>query len=314
MGRLSKILNIRNRISILFAKGIFNNLEYSQSIHQFEYFRIGVSIFSLISFFFFLIDYDILLAPGGVVNWEISNANVFWFEPHLAKIALLCNLPEEFIFFLFLASYLFTLLCLFLGIYTRINSFFAFLLFMILSYQIEPYLYGVELYQSVFLLFLFIFPSGYSKSIFRKVLSEQTSEIQKIGMRGLQFYLCITYFSAGIGKYNMQSWFNGEFLFLSISDPNYQLLHFPDYLPSIIYKILGITVVTVELGYAFFILVPIIRSLLLFCIIIMHLFIGLFMGLIPFASLLIFANIVCWYPIVLEDIKKSNLITQIIRR
>lgn len=279
---------------------IFAYPSYGYATSQFEYFRIGIALFSLFNFLLFLLDYDVLLAYNGMINWEVTNANSFWFEPHLQKFTnfisptLLLNTLSF--------TYILSLSLLALGYKTGITSILSFSCFLLFSFQLYPYLYGVDLYQSVLLFFLCIFPSGYSKSLFQKKINPTTNSVQQIAVRAIQIYLMITYFSAGIGKVQMPSWLNGEFLFLSISDPTYQLIPFPNYFGASFFAISGCIVVFMELFYPVLVFIPIIRSLLLIGIIGMHAFIVLFMGLVPFGTLLIIINLIAWYPLFRKDL------------
>lgn len=278
---------------------IFANLKYGYADSQFEYFRIGIALFSIFNFGLFLIDYDVFLANTGMINWEVTNANSYWFEPHLQKLTR--YISPSFLVYIGSLIYLSSLMFLVFGIQTRLAAIVSFFCFLVFSVQLFPYLYGVDLYQSVFLLFLCIFPSGYSKTLFIRKNQNDVGQDQQIAIRTIQIYLMITYFSAGLGKIQMPSWLNGEFLYLSISDPTYQLIPFPDLFESQFYVISGCMVVLMELLYPLLMLIPIIRSILLISIVGMHLFILLFMGLIPFGALLIIANLIAWYPLFLSD-------------
>ena len=278
---------------------IFAYPNYGYAKSQFEYYRIALSIFSIFNFFLFIIDYDVLLSANGMINWEVTSANSFWFEPHLQKLTNIFN-PNLLLYsssFIYISSLIF----LALGIKTRLMAILAFACFLLFSVHLHPYLYGVDLYQSVFLFFLCIFPSGYSKTIFSKSSKIDVTSEQQIAMRAVQIYLMITYFSAGLGKIQMPSWLNGEFLFLSISDPTYQLIPFPDNLGYLFFVISGCFVVFIELLYPLLVLIPYIRSFLIINIIGMHLFILLFMGLVPFGTLLIIMNLIAWYPLIIKD-------------
>ncbi|GAB3948727.1 hypothetical protein GCM10028805_23820 [Spirosoma harenae] len=294
---------MKNKLTFILKENIFIFLDYGQAKHQFEYFRIAISLFSLLNFGCFLIDYRIFLVPNGIVTWEVTNANSFWFEPHLLKISSLFSISDTYLLAISTVFYVLSLLCLMLGLYTRLTATIAFIFFLLFSIQLYPFLYGVDLYQSVCLLILCVFPSGYSLSLSSKTANAQIIQQQKIGVRGLQIYLALTYFAAGFGKMQMDSWFNGEFIFLSLSDPTYQLVNFPKDIHYFFYILSGIIVVFAETLYFVFILIPYFRTLLLLVIITMHLLISLFMGLVPFGLLLILINIVSWYPLIFVDIK-----------
>jgi hypothetical protein len=297
---------MKEKLFSVLKQNIFMRLDYGYYKNQFDYFRLVISLFSLFHFASFLLDYKVFLAPNGIVNWEVTNASAFWFEPHLIKISQLFHLENTTVLVVFSTFYIINLMLLALGLFTRFTSIAVFGAFLMFSVQLYPFLYGVDLYLSVCLLMLCIFPSGYALSLKPKSINDKIVNQQQIGMRGIQAYLAVTYLSAGLGKAKMASWLNGEFLFSSISDPNYQLFPFPTGLHYAFYMCLGIFVIITEMFYFILIFIPYVRTLLLFSIIGMHLFIALFMGLVPFGLLLALINIVAWYPLIVSDFKNIH--------
>lgn len=297
---------MRERTLKILNGNVFYNLDYGQSKFQFEYFRIFISLFSIINFLALLFDHVIFLDPDGLISWEVTNASAFWFEPHLQKISNFINIDSRAVLAIFSLSYLTVLIFLLLGLFTRITSILCFIFFNIFSILLYPYQYGVDLYQTVFLLILCIFPSGYNISVSKKprVLSLKLENQQQIGIRAIQLYLCLTYLSAGLGKAKMDSWYDGKFIFLSLSDPSYRLIEFPLDVHYSVFIFLGISVIFLELLYFILVLIPYFRTALIVGISLMHVFIAVFMGLIPFGLLLCFVNIIVWYPLIITDLKK----------
>ncbi len=295
---------MKKKALYLLKENIFCYLDYGQSKYQFEYFRIAIALFSLFNFGAFLYDYEVFVSPNGIINWEVTKASSFWFDPHPARLANWLNMSHETFNIVAICLYVGSLVLLALGVFTRVSSLLAFFFFLVFSLSLYPFLYGVDLYQSVFLLFLTIFPSGYALSLTSKKSDDKILNQQKIAVRGIQIYLALTYFSAGFGKFNMDSWFNGEFLYLSLSDPTYQLLSFTYNVHYGFYVFSGILVVFIEMFYCMLVLIPYVRTVLIITIVGMHLFIALFMGLIPFGVLLMMVNLVVWYPVILTDLKK----------
>jgi hypothetical protein len=105
----------------------------------------------------------------------------------------------------------------------------------------------------------------------------------------------------------MGNWWNGKFIFYLLTDPTiitYSLVS--THLPSFVYAFLGISVVVIESFYVVLVWVPLVRTVLLFFILMMHLFIAVSMGLTAFGILLISLNLVCWYPVLHKDILKCT--------
>lgn len=295
---------IKNNSLRYFVKdNIFYKIDYAQSKYQFEVFRILISVYSLVSFTFYLFDYNLLLSPDGLISWEVTDAYSYWFEPTLFKISNYLQIGQNTILNSAILLYYMSLISLVLGYRVRIAALVAFVLFKILLIQLMPFVHGVELYQTVCLLFLIVFPSGLKLGLFNSKETDEKLLNQKYGIRGLQLYMIFTYFSAGYHKAMMPSWYNGEMFFMAISDPNYLLFEFPTNLPYWVYSIFGILTIILEIGYSIFLLFAFLRSFLIINIIGMHLMIVLFMSLVPFGLLLASINFVLWYPLLFKDLK-----------
>lgn len=294
----------KNFISSLLKENFFYRLDYGQAKNQFGYFRIMTGCLSILFFFFFLLDYNLLLSSTGLVTWEVSNANTFSFEPSFYKLSDFFGIKGNAVQNSAIALYLICLLSIVAGRFVQIAALIAFIIFRTFCIQLVPYVHGVELYQSVFLLFLVIVPSGIARNEGKENIKSNIVKSQQYAVRGLQWFLIFTYTSAGYHKALMPQWYNGEMIYAVISDPNYRLIGFPVNLPSYIYTTLGVSTLVVESGYFILLLIPYLRSILLISVVLMHLFIAAFMALIPFGLLLAGANIVLWYPLIAADFKK----------
>ena len=292
-----------NNIKGFLKDNIFYNIDYGQTKYQFEIFRIAICLFSLISFTFYLIDYNFFLSPDGLVSWEATDAYSNWFEPTLFKLSKYLHIQQSLILNSAILLYYFSFVTILFGYFIRIAAIIAFVLFKMFLIQLLPYVHGVELYQTVFLLFLIVIPSGFKFSLVNSKETPAKLLSQKYGIRGLQLYLIFTYFSAGLHKAIMPAWYNGEMFFMAISDPNYALFKFPTDLHYSIYAVIGILTLIIEMGYSIFLLFRWFRSFLILSIIGMHLAICFFMSLVPFGFLLALINLVLWYPLLLKDVK-----------
>ena len=296
-------------MKILIKENVFYKLEYNQSLGQLDVFRIGVALFSLISMLVLLIDYPLVLAPNGLMNWEVTNANCFWFEPHPYKISKLFNLSDSVVIVTCIGAYLAALIGLIIGVWVRLCAIFALILFVTLTNVMAPYCFGVDVYQTVCLFYLCISPIGYHYALSPKKISDKIIKLQQIAMRGIQFYLIITYLSAGVEKGLMSSWWNGEFIYFVLSDPTILTTHaIPTNWHYLVYAFLGSSVVILESTYFLCVWIPYIRTISIVSIIVMHIFIGIYMELLSFGILLTLLNIVCWYPVLIEDFKKIRTI------
>jgi hypothetical protein len=197
----------------------FYNSDVNYAAEQLEVFRIGIALFSLVSFITLLLDYHIFFAPDGLINWEVTNANSFWFELHPEKIAALTGLGRETTILTIIYLYLTSLILLLLGIWPRVSAIVALILFVTLSNTLSPYGYGVDVYHTVNLFLLCIFPTGYLLSVRTKASALNTKAIREMSVRVLQLYIGLTYLNAGVEKAFMPNWWNGKFIYYLINDP-----------------------------------------------------------------------------------------------
>jgi hypothetical protein len=289
----------------LLKYNFFYRAHLNYAAEQVDVFRVMMVLYSLCSFLFLLLDYPVLLAPHGLINWEVTNASSFWFELHPAKIAALLGVSGDAVMSGIIYTYLAALVLLLLGIWSRISAIIALLLFVTLSNVLSPYGYGVDVYHTVTLFFLAVFPTGYYMVLRPKTGSADMDTVRQLCIRALQLYIGLTYLNAGVEKAFMPNWWNGKFIYYLLSDPT-AITHnlVPLNLPIPVYVTLGILVVLMESLYLFLVWVPMVRTFMVLSIIAMHLFIAWSMGLTAFGILLILLNLVCWYPAMRKDLLK----------
>lgn len=286
-------------------KNILYNLSLNYHKKQIDVFRIAIASFAIISLVTLLLDYHLFFAPDGFINWEVTNASSFWFELHPAKISEFLGADPDYVIASIIIIYLIGLLLLLMGIWTRGAAIISLMCFTGLSNVLSPYGYGVDVYQTVCLFFLCLFPTGYYLSIMPKKDYAELPTIQQISVRVLQIYLCLTYISAGIEKALMSNWWNGKFIFYLVNDPTVMSRPIiPTNWHFMVYAALGIIVVVIESFYFLLAWIPLLRSVLLIMIVGMHIFIAFSMGLFFFGWLLTTLNIVAWYPALIYDFKK----------
>ncbi|MEE1945591.1 hypothetical protein VRU48_10785 [Pedobacter sp. KR3-3] len=297
-----------HKIKSVLKENVFYNISYCYNTNQLEIFRILVALFAIVSMFTLVLDYDVFFAPNGIVNWEVSNANALWFEGHPQKIADLLNLPPQAVMVTILTVYFLALTTLLLGIWTRLSAIVCLVTFTLITNVMSSFAFGVDIYQSVCFFFLTLFPTGYSLSLIKKENYPKLNELKQICIRVLQLYLIITYISAGFEKALMPNWWNGRFIYFLSNDPTIMTTNFfPKDQNILFYAFFGIMVVFIESLYFMLVWFKKTRLYIVLIIISMHLFIALFMDLLFFGVLLIILNVVCWYPVIFEDLKiKEN--------
>jgi hypothetical protein len=115
--------------------------------------------------------------------------------------------------------------------------------------------------------------------------------------RFLQTQLCLIYFFGGIAKCLGPGWWNGTNLWRALTRPPFDLMsadylvRFKHFLP-----IAGVSVWLLEIGYPFFIWNRRLRRPWLIAILLMHVGVGIAMGMYLFASVMIVLNLSAFGP------------------
>ncbi len=110
--------------------------------------------------------------------------------------------------------------------------------------------------------------------------------------RVLQLHLCLIYFFSGIAKAIGPDWWTGESLWRALTQPSFNQIPvgFLAYGKALL-PLAGIGVVVLELGYPVVIWIRRARSLWLTAVCVMHVMIGLTMGMYLFAFIMIVLNL-----------------------
>jgi Vitamin K-dependent gamma-carboxylase len=113
----------------------------------------------------------------------------------------------------------------------------------------------------------------------------------------LQVHLCIIYIFGGLAKCAGPGWWNGNSLWRALTNTPFNIIS-----PEILVKwkdlfpVVGISVWLIELGYPLLIWSKRTRNIWLICIIVMHVAIGLTMGMYLFALVMIVLNVAAFGP------------------
>jgi hypothetical protein len=123
-----------------------------------------------------------------------------------------------------------------------------------------------------------------------------------VAIRLLQIHVCIIYLIAGLSKLQGQTWWNGTAIWLTLGNYEFAPMHFTMYVWFLrflgkyqwIYDGFmtfgGLFTLAFEIGYAFLIWRPRLRWVFLASAILLHGFIGLFMGLTTFSLIMLVMN------------------------
>ena len=167
--------------------------------------------------------------------------------------------------------------------------------------------YGVDALTTTGLFYLMLSPLPDRLALdylWRKKLSNP--QLLGFWRRVLQLHLCLIYFSSGLSKALGRDWWNGTNLWRALTRPPFDLIsadilvRFKYFLP-----VSGMAVWLLEIGYPFFIWRRQIRRPWLIAVLLMHVGIGIAMGMYLFASIMIVLNLAAFGPGVLWADKNS---------
>ena len=159
--------------------------------------------------------------------------------------------------------------------------------------------YGMDNFTTIGLFYLMLSPLPDKCSLdykFRK-LRLKNPQLYGLFRRVLQIHLCIIYFFGGLAKFAGPGWWNGNSLWRALTNTPFNIVS-----PEILVKwkdlfpVVGISAWLIELGYPFLIWSKRTRNIWLICVIMMHVAIGLTMGMYLFALVMIVLNVAAFGP------------------
>lgn len=272
-------------------------------------FRILVGLFSLVSGLLLYADLETFLGPEGWIVWPVSKAHVDPWQVHILDIhnQITRAYPgsELAVVYGIYVVFMIASLGLTIGFYTRFSALLSWVSFYILSNTMYSFTYGVDIFHTITLFYCVCMPvhSAWSIDILRKGYLSQQVSIMPI--RVLQFHLCVVYLAAGGEKMLMDNWWNGEYIWYTLTDPtmmNSDFTWMSEY--PLLVMALGWMTLLVEMGYPIFMWIPYIRVVWLGLVIGLHLFISLYMNMPMFGSIMMILSISAWGASIFSDLQK----------
>ncbi len=190
-------------------------------------------------------------------------------------------------------------LCLLAGLFCRLAAIGGWFLYLSCVKSGLLFAYGVDNFTTIGLFYLMIAPLPDAVSFDQKLLGRRRLNPERLGFhrRVLQLHLCVIYFFGGFSKTLGAGWWNGDSIWRALTRPPFDLIpaevliRCAPLLPA-----MGILVCLLETGYAIFIWPKRTRPFWLAGILLMHLSIGLTMGLYLFALIMIVLNLAAFGP------------------
>lgn len=264
-------------------------------------FRILIALFALIQILVLYPNILEILGYNGYIQWLISE-RIFSTDtlPHIILVASFLKpygISENQSVFIVTYFYLFSLIGLMLGYYTRIMAILAFIAHLTLINTANLYAYGVESFTHLALFYSIFLPRNtiFSLDSYLHKSAQENVETGEILLLIIRIHLCIVYFTTGIAKMGGDQWWNGEATWRALCQPQFAQfdLTFIAQLPWFS-KLLSWSTLLVETAYPLFIWYPQTRRFWLFATVGLHAGIGIFMGLRLFATIMILLNLLVW--------------------
>jgi hypothetical protein len=245
--------------------------------------------------------HDLFASTGkGLVSRVIGEAITSFDSPLIPKLGWLvalgdyAHIGEEAVLSIAWACLVSMGLLLLFGLFSRPAAIIAWFLHLCAAESGGLFAYGADNFMTMGLFYLMLSPLPDRYSLDHRLLKVDLKGPQLLGFwrRVLQVHMCFVYFIGGLAKCLGSGWWNGSNLWRSLTRPPFDLIS-ADILVRFKYvlPILGISICLIELGYPLFIWIKRTRLFWLACILVMHMAIGLAMGMYLFALVMIVLNI-----------------------
>jgi hypothetical protein len=243
--------------------------------------RVGLGVILISQAWMLRTSMEAFFSGTGIIQGELAQAIA---DPGVPRVSYLVQLlaplhiSELTCIHWVCGAYLAGLVFMVLGIFGRPMIAFCWFVHWMLMNTGQTTNYGVDLYTHAFLFYLIWIPSGFRS---------RPSTPARLGLRVLQFQLCLSYFFSALEKSKGEQWWNGELLWRALNLPVYQqfdMLWLAQY--PWITKIAGWGSLLLELGYIVFIWPKKTRSFWVLAIVGLHLGIAFFLGLTLFGLIM----------------------------
>lgn len=268
--------------------------------------RLGVGLQLILYCLSIKRDWTYLLAgSGGLISRNLSEATLSLESPLIPRLGWLVEiggrlgLGEETILSLAWFCLVATGCFLILGLFSRPAAVAAWLLHLGVVKSGDLVSYGMDNLTTIGLFYLMLSPLPDRLSLDHRWWKQSPGDPHLLGFwrRVLQIHLCLIYFFSGVTKALGSGWWDGANLWRALTRPPFDIIS-ADILVRFkyLYPIAGIGIWLLEIGYPFFMWRRQLRRPWLVAILVMHLGIGLAMGMYLFASIMIVLNLAAFGP------------------
>ncbi|WP_264530143.1 HTTM domain-containing protein [Flavobacterium sp. N502540] len=292
----------------------FNFIEVEKPTYPLFFFRVGLSMICIGKFVVLKSNFNEFYGQYGLIQWSISKLSNYNFLPHIGNIVFALSkcfsISHDQATTLLLELFFCACCFLMIGLFTRISTVICFFLHLAFINTGNGFIYGVDVFTQLALFYGMFFPLNATYSIDSSIgisKFKKTSVWSGISIRMIQIQMCIVYLSTGIEKSLGKQWLNGEAIWRTLMMPIFKTYDFSwisnyPFIPVT----LGIFVLIIEIGYSVFIWYPKTRTIWYIFIILLHINIGVIMGMWFFAFVMIFLNTFAFGSDVLNDIRSKS--------
>ena len=190
-------------------------------------------------------------------------------------------------------------LLLMIGLCSRTSAIVAWVLHLGADKSMGFMSYGADNFTSIGLFYLMVAPLPDSLALDHRIRKIPAKDSSRHGFhrRVLQLHLCLVYFFGGLGKCVGKGWWDGSSMWRALTRPPFNVLS-PETIASWGYLLpaAGIGVCLIEIGYSFLIWPRKTRMIWFMLVLVMHIGIGLTMGLYLFSLIMIVLNAAAFAP------------------
>jgi hypothetical protein len=183
-----------------------------------------------------------------------------------------------------------------IGLWTRFSSILSVVVVISFAHRVPEALFGLDKLIGMLTLYLAIGPSGNALSVDSWLARRRQkgdhgvppSITANFAVRLIQIHMCIVYFFAGASKLQGTAWWNGRAMGLVFANLEYQSVDMTwlAWHPWAI-ELLSHFTLFFELSFCVLVWIPLIRPLVLFAALVLHLGIGATMGLWTFSLVML---------------------------
>lgn len=271
----------------------------------FTFLRIGTALCLIAKTCFDWSSIDILFGTTAIVPYSITAKYIHHFVPSFHWILRLSSgyLSDSIMLHTLFLFHLVVGLLLLLGYRICITAALCWLLQTMILNSSPLFAYGFDGILLSLLFYLFIFELGYQWLGISN--NHSKTQLTLIFHKVLQLHVCIIYLLSGIPKARSWVWTEGDLLFNILQHPQFTHLFSPLALRLFAHPFISLTAcwftIIIETGYPFAVWIRGLNKIFLIGILLLHILIGLLMGLWLFAAIMLVFNIAAFGHILFRE-------------